>query len=130
MKSFRLNKSQWSWALYDWANSAFATTVVAAFFPIFFKKYWASSLSATESTFYLGTTMSATALLFAISAPILGSFGDLFGWAKRGLVFFASLGSVACLLFGLIEQGQWQWALVVYGLGWIGFVQAGHPIAG
>lgn len=31
-----------SWALYDWANSAFATTVIAGFFPIFFKQYWSA----------------------------------------------------------------------------------------
>lgn len=115
------NKSIWGWALYDWANSAFATTVVAAFFPIFFKKYWASSLEATESTFYLGTTMSIAALLFAISAPILGSMADFLGLAKKGLGLFAALGGLCCGLFFFIPQGDWFWALVVYAMGWVGF---------
>ncbi len=117
----KMTKEVWSWAFYDWANSAFATTVAAAFFPIFFKKYWASHLSATESTFYLGSTMSLAALLFAASAPLLGSFADLYGWAKKGLVLFASLGSFCCLLFFWIPESQWIVALAVYGLAWIGF---------
>ncbi len=114
-------KDVWSWAFYDWANSAFATTVAAAFFPIFFKKYWASHLSPTESTFYLGATMSLAALLFAASAPLLGSFADLYGLAKRGLVFFASLGSLCCVLFYWVPEAHWVMALGVYGVAWIGF---------
>jgi UMF1 family MFS transporter len=37
-------RSQLAWAFYDWANSAFATAVMAGFFPLFFKEYWATSL--------------------------------------------------------------------------------------
>ncbi|MCB0377806.1 MAG: MFS transporter [Bdellovibrionales bacterium] len=110
-----------SWAMYDWGNSAFATTVVAAFFPIFYKKYWSAGLEATESTFYLGTTMSIAALLFAMVAPFLGSIGDIKGWQKRGLVAFALFGACCCGLFFFIPQGQWQGALLVYGLSWLGF---------
>ena len=46
-------KAKWSWALYDWANSAFSTTVMAAFFPLFLKDYWSTNQSVTESTWYL-----------------------------------------------------------------------------
>ena len=45
-----------AWAFYDWANSAFATTVMAGFFPVFFKQYWNAGVVATESTFRLGVT--------------------------------------------------------------------------
>lgn len=121
VKKPKLNKQIWSWALYDWANSAFATTVVAAFFPIFFKKYWASSLSATESTFYLGTAMSIAALGFAFSAPILGSLADFFGFSKKGVSVFAILGSISCFLFYFVPQGAWIPALCVYAISWIGF---------
>ena len=53
-----INKSAFSWAVYDWANSAFATTVMAGFFPLFFKSYWASELSDAESTFVIGSVNS------------------------------------------------------------------------
>ena len=50
-----MNKKQiYSWALYDWANSAFATTVMAGFFPIFFSQYWSNPDNLSISTFYLG----------------------------------------------------------------------------
>ena len=48
------DKRAWrSWALYDWANSAFATTVMAGFFPLFFKAYWANPNNPSESTYIL-----------------------------------------------------------------------------
>ena len=47
-------RSVWGWALYDWANSAFATTVVAGFFPIFFKQYWSAGSDVNTSTAQLG----------------------------------------------------------------------------
>ena len=64
-----------SWALYDWANSAFATTVMAAFFPIFFSQYWSAGSSA-ESTFFLGLGNSIESLLVAILSPVLGAIAD------------------------------------------------------
>jgi len=65
-------RAQWSWALYDWANSAFATTVMAGFFPVFFKSYWATGMSATESTARLGTANALASLLVVLLAPLLG----------------------------------------------------------
>jgi len=50
-----------SWAFYDWANSAFATTVMAGFFPVFFKQHWNAGVAATESTFRLGLTSASRA---------------------------------------------------------------------
>jgi len=66
----------WSWAFYDWANSAFATTVMAGFFPVFFKQYWATGMAASESTFWLGVANGASGLLVALMAPLLGAVAD------------------------------------------------------
>ena len=68
-----------SWALYDWANSAFATTVMAGFFPIFFKQYWSQDAVITHSTFYLGIGNSVASLIIVILAPILGAMADTGG---------------------------------------------------
>ena len=46
----RRSKQVWGWALYDWANSAFATTVMAGFFPVFFKSYWSAGTDVNTST--------------------------------------------------------------------------------
>ena len=66
-----INKEVLSWAFYDWANSAFATTVMAGFFPIFFKSYWAGELSGPESSAWLGTANSISGLAIVCIAPFL-----------------------------------------------------------
>ena len=77
-----------SWAFYDWANSAFATVVMAGFFPVFFKQYWAADLAATDSTFWLGLVNSTASLLIVVSAPLLGAIADQAGAKKRFLIGF------------------------------------------
>ena len=119
--SKKLNKSAWSWALYDWANSAFATTVMAGFFPIFFKSYWASNLSDAESTFAIGSVNSLVGLLIAFSAPVLGALADA-GDSKRKFIFsFAFLGIIATGYLFFIPESSWKLAVVFYGIGVIGF---------
>ena len=58
MSNTKISRSAYSWAFYDWANSAFATTVIAGFFPLFFKQYWSAGVDATDSTLYLGIANS------------------------------------------------------------------------
>lgn len=114
-------KSQFSWALYDWANSAFATTVIAGFFPLFFKQYWSAGVEATTSTFWLGLGNSVASLLILLLAPILGAVADSSGTHKRLLAVFATVGVFATAGFFLIAQGEWPWAISMYVIAIIGF---------
>ena len=91
----KLSNQAWRWAFYDWANSAFATTVMAGFFPIFFKSYWASDLPDAESTFIIGSANSLVGLLIAISAPVMGAIADAGNSKKKLLLTFAELGILA-----------------------------------
>ena len=98
-------KPIYSWALYDWANSAFATTVMAGFFPLFFKKYWANPNNPEESTFYLGLANSLAAIIVSIMAPFLGAVADKAAAKKKFLFFFAYLGVIMTgALFMLVHQ--------------------------
>jgi len=110
-----------AWTLYDWANSAFATTVMAGFFPVFFKSYWAADLPATESTFRLGLANSMAGLLVVLSAPLLGALADRGGLKLRLLALFAVMGIAMSGGLFFIAQGQWWLALVCYTLGVLGF---------
>jgi UMF1 family MFS transporter len=110
-----------SWAFYDWANSAFATVVMAGFFPIFFKKFWAVDLTTTDSTFWLGLVNSVASLLIVVSAPLLGAIADQAGAKKRLLIGFTALGVVSCGALFWLAQGQWGMALAIYLLGLLGF---------
>ena len=110
-----------SWALYDWANFAFATTVMAGFFPIFFKQYWSQDAVITESTFYLGIGNSLASLVIVILAPILGAMADTGGLRKRMLAGFASLGILATGALYLVQAGMWPFAILLYAIAVIGF---------
>jgi len=114
-------RSQLSWAFYDWANSAFATTVMAGFFPLFFKQYWSAGTDSTVSTFWLGLGNSGASLIILIMAPILGALADSGGLHKRLLAVFALFGIVATAGFFLVSQGAWPWAISLYIVAVIGF---------
>ncbi len=114
-------KAIWGWALYDWANSAFATTVMAGFFPIFFKQYWSHGADVNLSTAQLGFGNAVAGLAMALLAPIIGAAADKASAKKRFLVFFAYLGALATAALYLVGQGQWVWAIFCYALGIIGF---------
>ena len=110
-----------AWAFYDWANSAFATTVMAGFFPVFFKQYWNAGVAATESTFRLGMTSGIASLCVALLAPVLGAIADRGGARVRMLMAFTVLGAAATLALALVPQGQWWLAAVLFLVASLGF---------
>jgi UMF1 family MFS transporter len=108
------------WALYDWANSAFATTIMAGFFPIFFKQYWSAGDSAL-STFRLGWANSVASLFVMLLAPLLGAMADRGHARLRYLLCFTWLGVTASAGLYWVDQGAWSWAIAMYVLASIGF---------
>jgi UMF1 family MFS transporter len=114
-------KTVWGWVMYDWANSAFATTVMAGFFPIFFKQYWSYGVDVNMSTAQLGFGNSLASLLVALMAPFLGAIADKGSAKKKFLLFFAYLGVLMTAGLFLIHKGQWGIAIFVYVMGVIGF---------
>jgi UMF1 family MFS transporter len=113
-----------SWAFYDWANSAFATTVMAGFFPIWFKQYASGGVEAAVSTFRLGLANTTAGLVVALMAPVLGAIADRGGSRKRFLVAFAILGATLTAALAGIEQGDWQRAWMFYVAAAVGFIGA------
>ena len=116
-----LNRQVFSWALYDWANSAFATAVLAGFFPVFFKEFWSADVTATESTFQLGLANSLASTVIVILAPVLGAMADVGGVRKRLLLLFALLGIGMTAGLYFVAQGQVWFALSLFTLASIGF---------
>jgi len=114
----------WGWAIYDWANSAFATTVMGVFFPGFFKQVWSQGVDVNLSTARLGLGSAAASLLVALMAPILGAIADRSGRRKRFMIGFTYLGVALTAGLALIPQGQWTLALACYALAYIGFAGA------
>ncbi len=110
-----------SWCLYDWANSAFAVTVMAGFFPLFFKQFWSAGVDSTVSTARLGLANSIAGLTVALSAPVLGAIADKGGARKKFLFVFALVGITCTAALFLVEQNRWLTAMLFYILATIGF---------
>ncbi len=117
-----LNRQIIAWACYDWANSAFATVVMAGFFPLFFKQYWSSDIPVTESTFHLSVANSLAGLLIVLLAPVLGAIADAGQLRKKLLFVFAAFGVLMTAgLYG-VAQGQWLPALICFVFAMLGFM--------
>ena len=110
-----------AWALYDWANSAFVTTIVAAVFPIFYASVAAADLPGDVATQRYAFTTSVALALVALLTPVLGAVADYLGAKKRLLGTFLALGVVATATMFFIGQGAWLFASLVFVFGNVGF---------
>jgi UMF1 family MFS transporter len=121
MKSPLINKKVFAWALYDWANSSFATTVMVVFFPLFFKQYLTPDQEATTSTFWLGMANGISSFVLAILAPWLGALADRGSAHLRFLVTFTAIGVIPTALLAFVGPGEWQHAAVLFAIASLGF---------
>lgn len=110
-----------SWVMYDWANSAFATTIGAAILPIFYQEFAARDLPDYLATAYWGYTASIATLIVVILAPILGSIADLSKTKRQHLMFFAILGATATALLVTVNPGAYITASVILIFATVGF---------
>ena len=113
-----------AWCMYDWANSAFATTIMAAVLPTFYSAVAGANLKPVQASSYWGYTNTIAMLLVAVAAPILGAMADHSGAKKRFLSGFASLGILFTALLVLVSTGDWLMASLFYILGRVGFAGA------
>ncbi len=121
MTSPLLQKKVFAWALYDWANSAFATTVMVVFFPLFFKQYLAADQDATTSTFWLAMANGVSSFILAVMAPWLGALADKGNAHLKFLTFFTAIGIVPTALLAFIGLSDWQMGAVLFAVASIGF---------
>lgn len=107
-----------AWTMYDWANSAFATTIMASILPNYFGMF-----IATEGSLTLwGYTVAIGSLIAAIISPVLGAIADFRGSKKLFMAFFVALGVISTALLFLVDQpNEWLLACILYILGTIGF---------
>jgi UMF1 family MFS transporter len=113
-----------AWIMYDWANSAFATTVMGAVLPAFYSSVAGATLSPVQASSYWGYTNTIGMSLVAVSAPILGAIADHSGARKRFLGSFVAVGVTFTALMVLISAGDWLLASGLYIMGRIGFAGA------
>lgn len=109
------------WMMYDWANSAFGTTIMAAVLPVYFSRVAADSLAPNIATAYWGYTNAFALLVIALLSPVLGALADFTGAKKRFLMLFVGVGVAGSALLYFVQSGDWLVASLFFILGNIGF---------
>jgi UMF1 family MFS transporter len=111
---------QRAWAWYDWANSAYFTTVVTAVFPAFFATYAATGVEPAQATARFSAMTTASVAIIAIASPILGAIADISGIKKKLLFSFMLIGIAASAAMAFIDRGEWRFAALLFVIGNIG----------
>jgi UMF1 family MFS transporter len=106
-----------AWAMYDWANSAFQTTIIAAVFPIYFHNVVAADLGDALSTSRFAWATTLAIVVVALVAPVLGAIADFAAMKKKMLAVFLGIGVVATTAMYWVEAGDWKLALTLFVLG-------------
>lgn len=121
MNTKALTRKSIAWALYDWANSAFALSVLAVLFPLVLRNHWSVDGDAADVTARLAWITFAASVVVCVTAPLFGTIADAGGYRKKFLLVLALLGAVMTGALGFVAAGQWQLALGVYLLASIGY---------
>ena len=117
-----LTKQELSWALYDWANSAYSMTITSSVLPMYFKSVAeAGGMSSSNSTALWGYTISLSTLVVSILAPILGTIADYKGNKKKFFKTFFSVGVLATTLLAFVPANNPILLLICYGFALVGF---------
>lgn len=121
----KLNKQQWGWVFYDWANSGYGIIVTTAVLPIYFKSIaQGNGVSAANATAFWGYANSFGTLLVSLLAPFLGALADYPRYKKRLLNVFCWIGILATVALALVPSSQWQTLISIYVLSAIGYSAA------
>ncbi|MDY0067017.1 MAG: MFS transporter, partial [Steroidobacteraceae bacterium] len=116
-----LTRKVFAWAFYDWANSAFATTVMVVFFPLFFKQHLTVGQDATTSTFWLGMVNGVSSFVLAVLSPWLGALADKGNAHLRMLGLFTAIGVLPTALLAFVGSADWVSAAILFAVASIGF---------
>ena len=116
MSNSKLSKEVKSWISYDFGNSAFATTVVAAFFPIFYNQFWASNIDSVLSAEYLSWTLVISNVALLFTAPLIGAVTDISKTTKKLFISMVLISIICVGLLFFVEAGSWIYALVFFGI--------------
>lgn len=114
-------RAQRAWCLYDWANSAFATSVVAAILPVYFAGVASNSMPAHQATAMWGYASAAALAVTAVLSPIAGALADQTRRRKPGLLTCVLVGAAGTLALAVLPGQPWWALLAAFGVAFIAF---------
>lgn len=113
MKKF--TKTEKSWALYDWGNSAYSIIITTAVFPLYYKAAATDAgVSLSDSTAYLGYTIAIFTFILAMLGPVMGTLADYEGLKKKFFTGFFLLGTVSTAMLAFVPSDNWLLMLTCY----------------
>ena len=117
-KKRRFSVKEWSWIMYDWANSIYATNIMAAIFPTIFVNI-AGGPGSTGDIWW-GYGISIATFIVALLAPLLGAVADFKGMKKKLFTSSMLVGVLATFFIALV-MNSWKLMLIGYIISRIGF---------
>jgi len=121
LKLDNYRKQVLSWSMYDWANSAFATSILSGILPIYYSTVAASNLEPNTATIYWSYTLAISLVIIALLAPVFGAITDYSNKKKTFLKVFAGIGIFFTALLYFINSGDWLFASIIFILANTGF---------
>ena len=103
-----------AWAMYDWANSPFQSTIITAVFPLFFADVAAAGLPAAVATARFAWTTTIAVTITAVIGPFLGAMADYRAVKKKMLAVCIVIGVVATAMMVFIDRGEWRFAATLF----------------
>jgi len=113
-----------AWAIYDLAQAAFQTTIIAAIFPIYFQKVASAGTPPALATSRFAWATTWSILIVAVITPFLGAIADYAAIKKKLLAAFTAIGVVSAALLYFVTRGDWFYALVIFTIGNVGIACA------
>ncbi len=121
LRKLGLTRESFAWSLYDWANSAYATVVLAAVLPAYYASYVATPLPKHLRTAYWGYTNFIATALIALIAPIIGGISDRSASRKKFWIGFAIIGIGATAFLYFVGKGDYLMASILFIISMFGF---------
>ncbi|MCL2006978.1 MAG: MFS transporter [Treponema sp.] len=116
-KSTKMTKQEKSWIMYDWANSVYATIMMAAVFPIYFTGV--ANSAGQSGDYWWGLATSGGMIILAVLAPMVGALANFMGYKKPTFLVFLGIG-IGATLFSAVTN-NWVFLMLGYSISLIGF---------
>ncbi|HSF58225.1 MAG TPA: MFS transporter, partial [Candidatus Binatia bacterium] len=111
-----------AWALYDWANSAFAVVILTAVFPVYYRSLVTNAGGSPEdATAYWAYTTSASLLMLALLGPVLGAIADIVGGKKQFLGLALLLGVLGSMSLAFLGEDRFLLGSLTFAIANVGF---------
>ncbi|WP_294347676.1 MFS transporter [Sphingobacterium sp.] len=120
-----------SWAMFDWANSAYNLVITSTIFPVYYTAITTTKEHGDVVSFFgievVNTALSNFSLAFAyllmsFSLPFISSYADAKGKKKQIMKFFTYMGAMACMCLFFFKLDTLEIGIICFVLAAMGYI--------